>query len=93
VRSRLVVDAAEQTAAPARLQALLRTAVATLAANPKDAKLHRAVWHTYFEPEPTQERAAELLDLPFNTYRYHLTKGIERITSWLWRRELDGANR
>ncbi len=74
-------------ATPAALQALLREAAASLTANPKDIKFHRAIWHTYFEPAPTQERAAELLGLPFNTYRYHLAGGIGQITDWLWQRE------
>jgi hypothetical protein len=52
--------------------------------------LYHALHHTYFEPAPTQETAAELLDLPFSTYRYHLTNGIRRITEWLWQRELYG---
>jgi hypothetical protein len=79
--------------AAGELRALLRAAVATLAANPKDAKLHRALWHTYIEPAPTQELAAELLGLPFNTYRYQLARGIERVTAWLWQRELAGPGR
>ena len=74
------------------LRALIREAVASLAENPKDIKFHRAIWHTYIEPAPTQERAAELLGLPFNTYRYHLANGIERITDWLWQRELNGVS-
>jgi hypothetical protein len=90
VRSRLVANATGQDGPPAALQALLRTATATLMANPKDAKLHRALWHTYLEPAPTQEQAAELLGLPFNTYRYHLAKGIKRVADWLWQRELTG---
>jgi hypothetical protein len=59
-----------------------------LVANPKDLKFHRAIWHTYIEPAPTQERAAELLNLPYNTYRYQLANGIERIVDWLWQREI-----
>lgn len=82
-------EATEKPASPAILQALLREAVATLTANPKDMKFHRAIWHTYLEPAPTQEVAAELLDLPFGTYRYHLAAGIKRLTEWLWRRELN----
>jgi hypothetical protein len=27
-------------------------------------------------------------NLPFNTYRYHLTAGLKRITEWLWQHEL-----
>jgi hypothetical protein len=93
MRTRLVADTINQTASPATLQALLREAVAALMANPKDIKFHRAIWHTYVEPAPTQERAAELLGLPFNTYRYQLAQGIERITDWLWQHDLTGADR
>jgi hypothetical protein len=91
MRTRLVIDMAGDEAAPAALQALLRAAVAALTANPKDRKFHRALWHTYYEPAPTQEQAAELLGLPFNTYRYQLANGIERITNWLWQHDLNGA--
>jgi hypothetical protein len=88
LRSRLVVEAAEAPASPAALQSFLREAVASLSGNPKDEKLYRAIYHTYLEPAPSQERAAELLDLPFSTYRYHLSKGVERVIGWLWQREL-----
>jgi hypothetical protein len=56
----------------------------------KTQKLHRVLWHTYFEPAPTQEAAAELLDLPFSTYRYQLGKAVEQIIGWLWQQELYG---
>jgi hypothetical protein len=92
MRSRLAIEVAEQPASPSTLQARLREAAATLTGNPKDEKFYRAIYHTYLEPAPTQERAAELLGLPFNTYRYHLAKGIERITDWLWQRELNDTN-
>ena len=72
---------------PAGLQALLREAATSLTANPKDKRLYRALHHTFFEPALTQERSAELLDLPFSTYRYHLTHGIERVIAYLWQRE------
>jgi hypothetical protein len=88
LRSRLIVEAAEPPASPATLQSLLRQAAASLTGNPKDEKLYRAIYHTYLEPAPTQEQAAELLDLPFNTYRYHLVNGLKRIIEWLWQREL-----
>jgi len=93
MRTRLVADTINQTPSPATLQALLREAVAILMATPKDMKFHRAIWHTYGEPAPTQEQAAELLGLPFNTYRYHLAQGVERITDWLWQRELSDISR
>jgi hypothetical protein len=45
---------------------------------------------TFLRPAPTQERAAELLGLPFSTYRRHRNRGVERIVAWLWQRELYG---
>ena len=66
---------------------LLREAAAALKANPRDLKLYRAVWHTYFEPLESQEKVAERLNLPFSTYRHHLGRGIERIAAWLWHRD------
>jgi hypothetical protein len=86
--SRLVAEAAGSAISPAVLQLLLHEAAASLTGNPKDEKLYRAIYYTYLEPASTQERAAELLDLPFNTYRYHLTNGFKRISEWLWQREL-----
>jgi len=82
-RTRLVAQANVDDAPGVTLQRLLREAVMSLRTSPRDLKLHRALWHTYIEPAPTQERAAELLDLPFNTYRYHLARGIERVADWL----------
>ena len=91
LRSRLAIERAEDRHTHATLQALLREAAETLRANPKDDRLYRAVRATYLEPVGTQELAAERLGLPFSTFRYHLAAGIERITAWLWRRELSGA--
>jgi hypothetical protein len=85
LRSRLIAG----DPSPAKLQAVLREAAAALTGNPKDRKLHRALWHTFFEPAPTQEQAAELINVPFSTYRYHLTQGLARLTAWLWRREFN----
>ncbi|HEX6723385.1 MAG TPA: hypothetical protein VF107_17590, partial [Burkholderiaceae bacterium] len=77
---------------PGDLRELLHEAARTLEqGTPMDRKLHLAIWHTYLQPAATQERAAELLDLPFNTYRYQLARGTQRITEWLWRRELAGS--
>jgi hypothetical protein len=96
LRSRVLVERVQRTGAsgpepgPADLQALLREAAGSLLANPRDERFHRALRCTYFEPAVTQERAAERLGLPFSTYRAHLGSGIERVTGWLWRRELSG---
>jgi hypothetical protein len=73
------------------LQDLLREAAHALRGSPRDMKLYRAVWHTYFEPAATQEAAAERLGLPFSTYRHHLGHAIDRIATWLWHRERTAA--
>jgi hypothetical protein len=93
LRSRLVRERSDaQGTPPARaLAALLREAAALLAADPRDDKLLRAVDRTYLRPATTQERAAELLGLPFSTYRRHLTQGVARIAADLWERELYGS--
>lgn len=87
LRTRLLA-AGDSQGGPERLRAALAQAVEALAGHPRDNKLHLALWHTYLQPAPSQERAAELLDLPFNTYRYHLQKGTERVAAVLWQREL-----
>ena len=48
----------------------------------------RDSYHTYLQPAATQEQAAEVLDLPFSTYRRHLRSGIEELTGRLWLREI-----
>jgi hypothetical protein len=68
------------------LAQLVVAAAETLAADPRDAKAHRAIDRTYLRPAGTQERAAEVLDLPFSTYRRHLSRGIDRIVRELWAR-------
>ena len=92
LRSRVVRFRSGSTHGPEALQEVLDEAVATLRAGPKDEKLYRALYHTYYKPAPTQEAAAERLDLPFSTYRFHLSRGIARVTEWLWRRELYGPD-
>lgn len=89
-QSRLVIQHGGENAAPLVLQALIREAAETLRSSPKSEKLYRALYHTYLSPAPTQEAAAELLDLPFSTYRRHLTHAIGRVTEWLWQREIYG---
>ncbi|MBW4631309.1 MAG: ATP-binding protein [Iphinoe sp. HA4291-MV1] len=70
------------------LQALVKQAAELLQSSPRDEKLYRTVYRTYLNPAPTQEQAAELLDLPFSTYRRHLKAGITRVTEILWLREI-----
>jgi hypothetical protein len=70
------------------LRRLVTEAADALQATPRDMKLYRAFYHTYLKPAASQEQAAELLDVPFSTYRRHLQAAIERITEALWRKEL-----
>lgn len=91
-RSRIV---RERLAAGARspadaLAGLLDEAADALTVDPRDAKGQRAVDRTYLRPAPTQERAAEVLGLPFSTYRRHLARGVERIVEHLWDLEVYG---
>jgi hypothetical protein len=90
LHSRLVSEAAgkgskQQTEI---LQSKIREAADALRIHPRDEKLFRALDQTYLHPAATQEAAAERLDLPFSTYRRHLTSGIQRLTEFLWRQEV-----
>jgi hypothetical protein len=91
VRTRVVRERGPEPPAPEALRALLVEAVDALRGDPRGEKLVRALECTYLRPAPTQEAAAELLGLPFSTYRGHLTRGLERVVDWLWQRELYGA--
>ena len=91
-RSRLVVErvglSTDISKRVAVLQSLIREAAESLQTSPRDAKLYRALYATYLQPAPTQEQAAERLDLPFSTYRRHLKAGAARLIDLLWRREI-----
>lgn len=97
LRSRLVVDragaGADDAARVAALQAMVKEAMESLRQSPREAKLYRALYHTYLQPAPTQEQAAELLDLPFSTFRRHLKTGIAQVVEILWQQELSGAEK
>ncbi|MCB9148728.1 MAG: tetratricopeptide repeat protein [Caldilineaceae bacterium] len=88
LRSHLVVQRAgangDEAARLAALRTLLRQAAEPLQQTPRQNKLFRALHHTYFQPAATQEQAAELLDVPFSTYRRHLRAGIEHVAQALW---------
>jgi len=94
VQSRIVTErAGAASTSPKRtaaLQGLIREAAEVMGRSPRDAKLYRAVYHTYISPAATQEQAAELLDLPFSTFRRHLKEGISRLSEILWTWELEG---
>lgn len=86
----------QDTPTPQRIKALqnlLKDAAASLQDSPRQMKLYRALYQTYFQPAATQEKAAELLDLPFSTYRRHLRSGIDYVTERLWQQEHSDTSR
>lgn len=92
LRSRLVVERITAIANPTQritiLQTLVREVVESLQTSPREAKSYRALYHTYIHPAATQEQAAELLDLPFSTFRRHLKAGVGHVADILWHREI-----
>jgi hypothetical protein len=88
VVSRLVARDTPDVAAA--LAGRIRQAADLLADDPRDERGRRALDRTYLRPAASQEAAAELLGLPFSTYRRHLGEGIERVTALLWSWELQG---
>jgi hypothetical protein len=92
LRSRLVIEqVTHKTGQRERVTALqtsIEAAVESLQSSPREEKLYRALNRTYLKPAPTQEKAAELLDLPFSTYRRHLKAGIARVAEILWQQEI-----
>jgi hypothetical protein len=89
--SRLVLDRNQDQSPIGALRELVRLSAEDLNTHPRDQRLYRALYRTFFNPAATQEQAADLLGLPFSTYRAHLRAGTERVTELLWQRELYGA--
>jgi hypothetical protein len=79
-----------EEAPEAALASLLHSAIEELRADPRSEPLHRVLDRTFVRPAPTQEKAAELLDLPFSTYRRHRDRAVDAVVARLWQRELDG---
>jgi hypothetical protein len=73
---------------PAAVRAAIVAAVTDLGAAPKGERLRSVLQRTYLSPAPTQEAAAEVLGLPFSTYRRHLAKAVDELTDRLWAREI-----
>ena len=73
------------------LRGLIFEAAEVLKSDPRADNQYRVLDRTYLRPAPTQEKAAELLDLPFSTYRRYRDRGVETITDWLWERDIDSA--
>lgn len=95
LRARIVAEragnAANDVERTAALRSLLREAAEQMRESPKESRFYRAVYHTYIQPAATQEQAAELLDVPFSSYRRHLKSGMARVAEILWQMETGGA--
>ncbi len=70
------------------LRGTLLAAVQSLATERRGAEHRRVLERTYAKGAPTQEVAAELLGLPFSTYRRHLGQAQERLVELLWSVEI-----
>jgi len=75
------------------LRELILIAAQVVKADPRVEAQYKVLDRTYMHPAPTQEKAAELLDLPFSTYRRYRDRGVETIIEWLWDRDVDHAVR
>jgi hypothetical protein len=74
---------------PAALAEVLRATIADLSRERGGAEHRRVLERTFLAGAPSQEAAAELLDLPFSTYRRHLARATDRLVEVLWAIELD----
>lgn len=96
LRTRLVTTqagrGAHDDARVASLQSLISEACESLREGRREGKFYRALYHGYLHPAPTQERAAEAMDVPFSTYRRHLKEGVSLVANLLWKRELGSAS-
>jgi len=69
---------------PAEVRSAVRAAVEALAELPRGDRLRAVLHRTYLSPAPSQEAAAQALDLPFSTYRRYLAKAVDELTERLW---------
>jgi hypothetical protein len=54
----------------------------------RNPALSKVLDRTFVRAAPTQEAAAQVLDLPFSTYRRHLGKAVDELTDALWSVEI-----
>jgi hypothetical protein len=78
VLARAPAEAPSATRAEA-LRTLVSETIHRLESTPRNRKLHAALQATFVDPAGTQEETAEALDLPFSTYRRHLSDGIAAV--------------
>ncbi len=92
LRSRLVAEAVSGEGTPeeriAALRQLISREAEALRSAPREEKFYHALRTTYLDPAPTQEQAAEELEVPFSTFRRHLKSGIDYIDNALWQQEI-----
>jgi hypothetical protein len=72
----------------AELRASIVAAADRLAGEPKGDQLRAVLNRTFVRAAPTQEAAAEVLGLPFSTYRRYLARAIDEVTEALWAVEI-----
>jgi hypothetical protein len=75
----------------AGLRASIVAAADRLAGEPKGDQLRAVLNRTFVRAAPTQEAAAEVLGLPFSTYRRYLARAIDELTEALWAVEIGTA--
>ena len=71
-----------------RLRETIVTGIEHVAHEPRAESLGRVLERTYVHAAPTQEAAAQVLDLPFSTYRRHLARALQRLADLLWAVEI-----
>ena len=74
-----------------QLRATIEDVVARLDNEPRGDRLRAVLHRTYLRPAPSQEAAAEVLDLPLSTYRRYLARALEQLTDLLWAVEIGDA--
>ena len=82
-----LIDAAAPDPAAA-LRDMLSDTIAALGDERRGAEHRRVLERTYLRAVPSQEAAAQLLGLPFSTYRRHLALALERLVEVLWSIEI-----
>jgi hypothetical protein len=73
---------------PAAVRGAILRAVDVIGRAPRGAESRRVLDRTFVRPAPTQEAAAEVLGLPFSTYRRHLAAAIDELVELLWAVEI-----
>lgn len=63
-----------------------------LADDPSTRSSGRVLHRTFVRAAPTQEAAAEVLGLPFSTYRRHLARAVQALADRLWAVEIGASS-